>query len=117
MKLSGKVYSTTGEPIQLANVVYIRPDGQSTSNGTQTNEHGNWTLDVPTTGSIAFSHIEYVKRTLPVGQLPFVITMDKATYNLPTAEVVTSPSKRNNKWLIYIGLLAIAVLALNKIRK
>lgn len=116
MKLSGKLYRTTGEPLSFANVVYIRPDGQSTSNGTMTNDSGKWEIDVPANGSLQFSHIGSVTRTIPIASMPFIVTLDPATYNIPEAEVVTSKSKLNNKWLIYTGLIGL-VLILVKNRK
>lgn len=114
MKLSGKLYSTKGDPLAFANVVYIRPDGQSTSNGTMTNDLGKWELDVPANGSIQFSHIGNVTRTIPIASMPFIVTLDPATYNIPEAEVVASASKVNNKWLIYIGLVGLALILVKK---
>jgi hypothetical protein len=117
MKLSGRLYTTTGEPIAFANVVYIRPDGQSTLNGTMTNEAGNWQLDVPANGSIRFSHIGHVTRTLPLGSMPFIITLDPATYSLPEAEVITTKTKLNNKWLIYTGLASLFLILIKQNKK
>lgn len=117
MKLTGKLYTTTGEPIPFANVVYIRPDGSATQNGTMTSENGKFEIDVPANGSLQLSHIGHVTRTIPLASMPFIITLDPATYNIPTAEVVADTSKLNNKWMIYIGLAALGVIALNKFKK
>lgn len=114
MKYSGKVYTTKGEPIPFAHVVYIRPDGSSTSNGTQTNEFGHWELDIPNNGSVQFSSIQHVKRTIPLQSLPFIVTLDPITYTIPTAEVVAEKPKLNNKWLIYTALAAVGLIWIKK---
>lgn len=114
MKLTGKLYTTKGDPIAFANVVYIRPDGQSTNNGTMTNDLGKWELDVPANGSIKFSHIGSVTRTIPIASMPFIVTLDPATYNIPEAEVVATKSKLSNKWLIYTGLLGLVLILVKK---
>lgn len=82
--IKGKIVDALGEPIIGASVLV-----KGTTNGTITDFDGNFSLDVPTSGTLVISYIGYKTIETPIGnQKTFNITMQEDTETLEEVVVV-----------------------------
>ncbi|MFD1769533.1 SusC/RagA family TonB-linked outer membrane protein [Sphingobacterium suaedae] len=82
-QVSGKVTSTTdGSPISGVSVSVV-----GTSTGTQTDNQGNYSIDVPTSATLSFSYIGFVSQRVAVGNQS-VINIQLVDENSTLDEVV-----------------------------
>jgi hypothetical protein len=109
MTISGKVYSEAGHPIELANVVYVKPTGEYSSIGSSTDDAGNFRIEVPATGAIEVSHVSFQKR--------FIVVLKPSTYAIPEAIVEGTNQKTTKpatKLLLAGSLLWLLLLLIRK---
>jgi hypothetical protein len=117
MTISGKVYSEAGHPIELANVVYVKPTGEYSSIGSSTDDAGNFRIEVPATGAIEVSHVSFQKRRIDIGSLPFIVVLKPSTYAIPEAIVEGTNQKTTKpatKLLLAGSLLWLLLLLIRK---
>lgn len=83
-KLTGIIRDNTGEPIIGANVIV-----KGTTNGTITGIDGDFSLEVPESGTLVISYIGYLSREVPIGRESSIdVTLSEDTQRLDEVVVV-----------------------------
>ncbi|MDQ3291378.1 MAG: SusC/RagA family TonB-linked outer membrane protein [Bacteroidota bacterium] len=95
--IKGRVTGAGNEPLPGVSIVV-----QGTSQGTTTDVNGNYTLQAPATGTLVFSYIGYLSRTVPVNnQATINITLEADTKQLNEVVVTALGIQREKKALGY----------------
>ncbi|RKR14373.1 TonB-linked SusC/RagA family outer membrane protein [Maribacter vaceletii] len=90
--ISGTVNDNTGQPLPGANVLV-----KGTTNGTQTDFDGNFTLNAPSNGTISVSYIGFVTQDVAINnQSTFTITLEEDASQLDEVVVVGYGSQKKS---------------------
>jgi TonB-linked SusC/RagA family outer membrane protein len=93
-EVKGRVVTESGQPIRGVSIIY-----QDTGIQSVTDENGNFSIqEIPDEGSLVFSHIGYMKQTVPVtGVNELMIILVAGINNLKEVTVVSTGYQNINK--------------------
>lgn len=94
-KVSGAVYDDTGLPLPGVNVIIV-----GTSNGTQTDFDGNYSLDVQGSRELTYSYVGFETETLPIYASTMNVTLQAgATLDEVVVTAYGISADKNKEWL------------------